>query len=136
MPREADRAGQPELFTPLSPAEADHLEPGDVLVMTHQYGVLEPAVELAIAAKARGATLIVISPRSDPKRILRRHPSGTAVFEHADILIDTHIPYGDAAIQDPAGGPGACPTSGIIQAALHWALICGVAERLAERGGG
>ncbi len=133
MPHEAQRADQPRLFVPLTPGEADRLQPDDVLVMTHQYGVLEPAVELAIAAKKRGATLIVISPRSDPRRIIRRHPSGTAVFDHADILIDTHIPYGDAAIQAPAGGPGACPTSGVIQAALHWALTCGVAERLAER---
>lgn len=138
MPREAaqDRVGRPDIFTPLDADQADRLEPGDVLVMTHQYGVIEADVQMAILARERGATVIVMAPRSDPKRIARWHPSGTAVADHADILIDTHIPYGDAAIRHPAGGPGACPTSGVAQAALYWALTCGVAERLAAAGEG
>ncbi len=127
------RRGRPDLFVPLAPNETARLEPGDVLVMSNQYGVLAEYVQPAIDAKARGATLVAMAPRSDPAKTIRTHPSGKAVFELADVLIETHIPYGDAALADvPPGGPGACPTSGTVQAMLYWALTCGVAERLAR----
>jgi uncharacterized phosphosugar-binding protein len=133
MPYEAglDRIGRPSIFTPLSADQAERLQPGDVLVMTHQYGVIEADVQMAIVAKQRGATVIAMAPRP-PKTIVRWHPSGTAVADHADILIDTHIPFGDAALAAPEPVPGSCPTSGVVQAALYWALTCGVAERLAR----
>ena len=128
------RRGRPELFVPLAGSEADRLRPGDVLVMHNQYGVLAEYVDLALTAKERGTTLIAITGRADPDAIVRSHPSGTSVADHADLVIDTHLPVGDAAIAAPAGGPGACPTSATIQAALYWALTCGVVERLAAAG--
>jgi len=70
---------------------------------------------------------------SDPERILRTHPTRTWVGDYAEIVIDTHIPEGDVALAAPNGGPGSCPTSGVIQAMLHWVLVCGVAQRLPRR---
>lgn len=136
MPQEAaaDRTGRPDVFVPMAAEEAEKLQPGDVLMMTHQYGVIEADVQMAIVAEQRGATVIAMAPRDAPDGIVRWHPSGTTVAEHADIVIDTRIPFGDAAIAAPAGGPGACPTSGVVQAALYWAFTCGVAERLAAAG--
>jgi len=132
MPGETadDRFGKPSILTALDPEQLDQLRPGDVVVMSHQYGVVERYVDVAIGAKERGARLIVMAPRSDPEKIIRSHPSGTSVTDHADIVIDTHIPEGDVAVDAPEGGPGSCPTSGVIQAMLYWALTCGVAERL------
>jgi len=127
-----DRPGRPGLFTPLKPDQTDRLREGDVLLVSHQYGVLERYVEVAIKAKARGAILIAMCPRSDPEEILRTHPTGTSVVDHADILIDTHIPPGDAAVDAPSGGPGSCPTSATMQALLYWTLTCGVAERMGQ----
>lgn len=136
MPIEAapDRRGRPRIFTPLDWDEADRLKLGDVLITSNQYGALREYVELAIAAKARGARVIAMAPRSDPAQIVRSHPSSTAAVDHAAIVIDTHLPVGDVAIAAPAGGPGSCPTSGTVQAMLYWALTCGVAERLAAAG--
>jgi hypothetical protein len=136
MPVEAaaDRRGRPRIFTPLDWDEADRLKPGDVLITSNQYGVLKEYVDLAISAKARGATVIAMAPRSDPAQIVRSHPSGTAVVDHAAIVIDTHVPVGDVALAAPAGGPGSCPTSATVQAVLYWALTCGVAERRAAAG--
>jgi uncharacterized phosphosugar-binding protein len=99
--------------------------------MTHQYGVLGGYVDVAIAAKERGARIIAIAPPSDPAKILRTHPTQTWVGDYAEIVIDTHIPEGDVALAAPADGPGSCPTSGVIQALLHWMLVCAVAERRA-----
>jgi uncharacterized phosphosugar-binding protein len=102
-----------------------------VLITSNQYGVFKEYVQVPLDAQARGATVVAMCPRSDPNRTLRTHPSGKAVFELADVLIETHLPYGDAALPDePKGGPGACPTSGTIQTALYWALTCGIVERL------
>ena len=128
------RRGRPDLFVPLQPDQADRLQPGDVLVMHNQYGVITQFVDLAIAAKQRGATLIAITGRGGPPAIIRPHPSGTSVADHADLGIDTRIPVGDAALDAPPGGPGSCPTSATIGAALYWALTCGVVERLAAAG--
>jgi uncharacterized phosphosugar-binding protein len=135
MPYEAaaDRPGLPDLLPPLADTEIDRLEPGDVLVMTHQYGVLEQYVDVATRAKACGARIIAIAARSDPEAIVRTHPSGTWVGDYAEVLIDTRIPEGDTALVAPTGGPGACPTSGVVQAAFHWSLVCAVAERLGRR---
>jgi len=134
MPYEAavGRRGRPEVLLPMQAEETDRLEPGDVLVMTHQYGVHESYVNVAVAAKARGARIIAIAPRSDPSEIVRSHPTGTWVGDYAEILIETHIPTGDVALQAPGGGPGSCPTSGAIQALVHWMLVCAVAERQAR----
>ena len=134
MPYEAavGRRGRPDPLLPLREDETDRLEAGDVLVMTHQYGVLERYVNVAIAAKARGARIIAIAPPSDPAKIIRTHPTQTWVGDYADILIDTHIPEGDVALAAPAGGPGSCPTSGVIQALVHWMLVCAVMERRAR----
>ena len=130
MPYEAavGRRGRPDLFLPLKDNETDRLEAGDVLVMTHQYGVLEGYINVAEAAKERGARIIAIAPRSDPEKILRTHPTKTWVGDYAEIVIDTHIPEGDVGITAPAGGPGSCPTSGVVQALVHWMLVCVVAE--------
>jgi uncharacterized phosphosugar-binding protein len=136
MPAEAapGRPGRPTLFSALPAEGVQVMKPGDVFVLTHQYGVLESYVEPVIEAKARGAIVVALSPRSDPAHILRTHPTGTCVADHADIVVDTHIAEGDFAIHAPADGPGACPPSAIIQATLWWALVAGVCERLAARG--
>jgi uncharacterized phosphosugar-binding protein len=135
MPAEGGvgRRGRPDLFLSVKDNETDRLEPGDVLVMTHQYGVLERYVNVAIAAKERGARIIAIAPHSDPAKIIRTHPTKTWVGDYAEIVIDTHIPEGDVAIDAPAGGPASCPTSGVIQALLHWALVCAVVQRTKGR---
>ncbi len=136
MPGETadDRRGKPDIFVRLDPEQIDRVRPGDVVVMSHQYGVIERYVDVAVAVKKRRAKLIAMAPQSDPEKILRSHPSGTCVIDHADIVIDTHIPEGDVALDAPEGGPGSCPTSGVIQGMLYWALTCGVAERLVATG--
>ncbi|MBM3473644.1 MAG: hypothetical protein FJX75_10285 [Armatimonadetes bacterium] len=151
MPYESavGRRGRHDLLLPLAENETDRLQPGDVLVMTHQYGVLERYVDVAIAAKERGARIIAIAPPSDPAKIIRTHPTQTWVGDYAEIAIDTHIPEGDVALAGKEGHhthlaevppneygvplfPGACPTSGVIQALVHWMLVCAVAERRAR----
>ena len=132
MPGEAGpgREGRPDVLEPL-PKDTATVQPGDVVLMTLQYGVLEQFVQVALDVKARGATIIGVAPRSDPAAIVRTHPTGKSIADIADVLIDTHIPEGDVALQAPSGSPGSCPTSGVVQAFVHWALVCGVAERLA-----
>jgi len=132
LPIEAARGHEdrPLAFTPITLPDAAHLRPGDVLVMSHQYGVLPECVDMAFAARRHGAYIVAMCPPSDPAVIVRSHPSGKSVPDLADLVISTHIPAGDVALQVPAGGPGACPTSGTIQAAMYWALVCAVAERL------
>jgi len=65
MPYEAavGRRGRPDILLPLQDGETDRLQAGDVLVMTHQYGVLEQYLNTAIAAKERGARIIAIAPQ-------------------------------------------------------------------------
>jgi len=132
MPGEAGpgRKGRLDILETL-PKDTATVQPGDVVLMTHQYGVLERYVQVALDVKARGATIIGVAPRSDPEAIVRTHPTGKSIADLADVVIDTHIPEGDVALQAPKGSPGSCPTSGVVQAFVHWALVCGVAERLA-----
>jgi len=132
LPTEAAQghAERPAVFAPIRLADAAVMRLGDVLVMSHQYGVLPECVDMAFAAKRQGAYVVAMCPPSDPEVIVRSHPSGKSVPDLADLVISTHIPEGDVALQIPAGGPGACPTSGSMQAAMYWALTYAVAERL------
>lgn len=132
LPLEAARGrrDRPAVFTPITLPEAAKMRPGDVLAMSHQYGVLPECVDMAFAARRQGAYIVAMCPPSDPTVIVRSHPSGKSVPDLAHLVISTHIPVGDVALRVPAGGPGACPTSATIQAAMYWALTDAVADRL------
>lgn len=71
---------------------------GDVLIVHSVSGRNPVGIEMAMAAKEAGGTVIAITNLSYSKSVESRHPSGKRLFEIADIVLDNHGDVGDAAV--------------------------------------
>jgi uncharacterized phosphosugar-binding protein len=110
---------------------AAELGKGDLLVITSIYGMNAATIDAALEARSRGVTLIAITSvdhaRKTPRDFPARHPSGQNLFELADVVIDNHVPYGDALVQ-LNGCPqkvGACSTI-LVSACIQWLIMATV----------
>jgi len=63
-----------------------------------------------------------------------RHPSGKTLFELADVVIDTKVPGGDAAVPLQNHFDNVGPVSTMAFVTVVWMTITTVAEILASRG--
>jgi uncharacterized phosphosugar-binding protein len=110
------------------------LRPGDVAFVVSNSGRNAYPIEMALAAKARGATTIAITSLHHTMNVTSRHPSGKRLFEVSDIVLDNGAEYGDACL--PVGGHGLNmgPTSTITGVFLINAVLAEAVEHLADRG--
>ena len=113
---------------------AHKLEEGDsILVFSH--GGLNPApVEMALAAKERGLTVVAVT--SGENRLLNKptHSSGKSLGDAADVVIDNCSPPEDALvpIDGVRGNVGASSTvTGVV---VTMSLLSETAAKLAARG--
>ena len=86
-----------------------HPRKDSIIVCSHS-GITPVAVEIALRAKEKGATVIGVCSISHAESQNARHSSGKKLFEVADIVIDTGVPIGDVMIDVPGleikMGPG------------------------------
>jgi uncharacterized phosphosugar-binding protein len=86
-----------EGYAPLLLARYD-VSPGDVLVLFSNSGVNALPVEVAIAAKGRRLRVVAVVSRSYAEQAPRTAPGGESLVEVADVVIDNHVPPGDAVV--------------------------------------
>ena len=110
------------------------IQPPDAYIGVSSGGTGVLAVEMAEGMKARGAPIIAITSVEHSRQSPPRSPSGTRLFELADVVLDTCTPVGDAAVtfDGPAGPIG--PTTTVAGAALANAIKVATAELLLARG--
>ncbi|HHY47792.1 MAG TPA: SIS domain-containing protein [Firmicutes bacterium] len=111
---------------------------GEAIVLVNVNGINSVTIESAMECKKRGVTVIGVTSRefsiNVPPGAPARHPSNKNLFELADIVIDIHIPPGDALLTLPGVKPRVAAGSTVMVA---FALNCLVAETinlLAQRG--
>lgn len=110
------------------------VNPGDVIIIASNSGRNSVPIEMALAAKARGLTVIALTSLAHTQSQASRHSSGKRLFEIADIVLDNCGKTGDAAL-DVEGVPGNMgATSTVIGAALLHVLEIAVARKLVARG--
>lgn len=108
--------------------------PQDCLICFSHSGVNGVVVEVARQGKARGMTVIGVTSLTQSKPIPSRHSSGMRLFEVADIVIDTGVPYGDAMVEVPGLEHRVAPGSTLGFVLVVGSLIAEVAERLVRAG--
>lgn len=110
------------------------IRPGDCVVVFSQSGVNPVPIDLALAARAAGATVVAITSRAHGAAVPSRDPGGRRLVEVADIVIDTRVPPGDAVFRAAPDAPAVAPLSTI--AGVHaWNLaLVGLAERARAAG--
>lgn len=113
---------------------ADHyaLSEGSTIFIFSNSGRNAVTVEMAIEAKARGLTVVAITNMTHTSMATSRHRSGKKLCDVADIVIDNHGCYGDAAME--IGKYKVGPTSTAIGAAILQAVVCGVVALSEENG--
>lgn len=107
---------------------------GDVVFVASNSGRNAYPIEMALGAKARGATTVALTSLEHTRSVTSRHPSGKRLFEVSDIVLDNGTAYGDARL--PVGRHGLCmgPTSTITGAFIINAVMAEAVDHLGCQG--
>ncbi len=110
------------------------VEAGDVVFIASNSGRNAYPIEMALAARARGATTIAITSLQHARSTTSRHASGKLLYQLTDIVLDNCGEYGDAAIQIAGREVKMGPTSTIAGVFIINTVIGEAVEQLAARG--
>lgn len=75
------------------------IDPNDVFVLISNSGRNPLMIELAQWVKEHGNKLIVVTALEASKSSSSRHSSGKLLYEFADVVLDNHSIFGDAALE-------------------------------------
>lgn len=112
--------------------EQSPLRAGDTLLIHSVSGRNAITIDVALAAKACGAKVIAITSLATAARVTSRHSSGKLLVDIADITIDNHCEYGDAAVSLPGLVQKVAPLSTIMGAAIANSLVLLICEIMLE----
>ena len=107
--------------------------PSDIFVIASNSGVNGSIVEFAQVVKENGHKLIALTSLQHTSGVDSRHPSGSKLIDHADVVLDNGAPYGDSVLDLPGGGK-VCAVSSITAALLAQMLVAEVVRRLTDAG--
>ncbi|TDW24252.1 putative N-acetylmannosamine-6-phosphate epimerase [Kribbella kalugense] len=107
---------------------------GGVLIIGSVSGTSRDTVELAMAARHRGAAVVAVTASKHSSRLEPEHPSGRRLLDVADVVLDNQAPYGDAFLTVRLLDRPLVPLSGLGAVTALWAVIASAAEKLAARG--
>ncbi|MBI9052089.1 MAG: SIS domain-containing protein [Anaerolineaceae bacterium] len=111
------------------------LRPNEVMIISSQSGRNMGPVEAALYAKNKQLKVVAITSMEQSKNTESRHPSGKKLFELADVVIDNHVPAGDAAIELKTGAPKVAPLSTVVGATILQSLTAEIAGRILDATG-
>jgi uncharacterized phosphosugar-binding protein len=110
------------------------LDPDDCLILFSHSGVNAVILDMALAVKETGMTVIAVTSLPHSSATKSRHSSGKRLYEVADVVIDTGVPLADASlkIEGLEHPVGANSTS--VTIAIAHAIVAATAEQLVARG--
>jgi len=113
---------------------ASNVLPGDVLIMGSVSGKSVESVDLALAAKAMGVSVIVLTSVDYSSQVRSEHSSGKRLYEIGDVVMDNCAPLGDAMLEVEGLESRVMPASGLSAAYILWAVTAEAIERLMAQG--
>lgn len=128
--RPPGKSGRLERVSGIAAILLDHYDvrAGEVLLIVSNSGINAVPVEMALEAKARGASVIALTSVAHARAVASRHPSGQRLFEVADIVIDNAGEPGDAAVHYEGLSVKVGATSLLAGAYIINSLVCRVVE--------
>jgi len=110
------------------------VQAGDVMLVISNSGRNAVPIEVALAARTRGATVLALTAVQFSGRISSRHPSGKKLLDCADLVFDNYGVDGDAVIQIPGCPTAVAATSTAVGSALLQGLVAATVAELQRRG--
>lgn len=110
------------------------IRPGEAVIVASNSGVNPVPIEVALAAKERGAKTIAMTADHTYADAPSRHASGKRLAEVADLTLDTGVPRGDAVVNLPGMDAPVGGASSVLGIALINALVVETADLLRQRG--
>jgi uncharacterized phosphosugar-binding protein len=114
--------------------EREDIRSSDAAIVISNSGRNNVPIEMALALQGRGVSVIAITSVAHSRAVAAQHESGRKLYEIADVVIDTAIPAGDAAIALPATPIRMGPLSTLVGAAIVHSVSIEAASLLVERG--
>jgi uncharacterized phosphosugar-binding protein len=113
---------------------SSEMRSGDALMLASVSGRNRVPVELALAAREIGVSVIGLTSTEYTSRVESLHPSGRKLCDVADIVIDSCAPFGDACVEVPGYEHRALPISGLTHIAIGWMVCAAAIERMLALG--
>ncbi|MHA1616130.1 MAG: sugar isomerase domain-containing protein [Candidatus Njordarchaeales archaeon] len=107
---------------------------GDVLIIVSNSGRNSLPIEMAMGARERGSKVVAVTSIEFSSKFPSRHPSGKRLYEVADVVIDNHVPPGDALLEVEGIKTKVAPVSTIINSAILHSIMVEAAKMLVEEG--
>lgn len=108
--------------------------PGDVVFIASNSGRNAYPIELALGAKARGATTIALTSLQHARATTSRHQSGKLLYQLTDLVIDNGGEYGDASLAIAGRDVRMGPTSTMSGVFILNAILAEAVDQLAHSG--
>lgn len=109
------------------------LRPEDCLIVISNSGRNPLPIDVALVGRERGLGVVAVTNLAQSRALASRHGSGRRLFEVADVVLDTHAPFGETGLTLPSG-QAVAPISSFPALFLVNGLFLLAAERL-ERAG-
>jgi uncharacterized phosphosugar-binding protein len=105
---------------------------GDIMIVISNSGRNAMPIEMAMRAQKEGVKVIALTNLKQSEQITSRHPSGKRLFECADLVIDSCVPFGDAMME--VGGLPTAPGSTLSGVATINVIVNEAMMALAKEG--
>ncbi len=112
----------------------------DVMIIVNAYGINSATIDAAVESKRMGAKVIAITSPEFSKVVPpdhpARHPSKKSLFEleEVDVVIDCHMPPGDAVVEIEGFSQKVAPVSTILNAFVLNSIVACTVENLVKKG--
>ncbi|HEY64553.1 MAG TPA: SIS domain-containing protein [Caldilineae bacterium] len=110
-----------------------HLDPRDTMLIFSHGGLNAAPVEMALAAKEQGLTVVAVTSLANHRASAATHSSGKRLADVADIAIDNCVDPEDAAVQIEGRREKVAALSTVAAVTISMALVAEVARELAAR---
>jgi uncharacterized phosphosugar-binding protein len=106
----------------------------DVMWLFSHTGINTVNIDIALESRKRGMKVVVFGSAAESSGKQSRHSCGRKLFELADVVVDSCVPYGDASVPLKNHRDNIGPVSTMAFVTAVWMTITTVAEILADRG--
>lgn len=110
------------------------LRAGEPLIVFSVGGVNNVPVEIAAESRSRGLRVIAITSRSYCRAVAEARGLARTLIAEADLVIDNHVPVGDAVLPIPHSDSRAASVSTIAASLVYHLLLEQIIKHLTERG--